>query len=231
MAAFERAVRLGYRYLETDARASADGVLLAFHDHTLDRVTDREGRIDALPYAEIARARIGGREPIPRIEDLLGTWPEVRLNVDVKDMATIPLLARVLDRARAHHRVCVASFSARRLAAARALLGPQVCTSMSPREAIALRLASAAQIPCVTGRLVRGDIPCVQLPPSMGGMPVVTPVLVHAVHELGMQVHVWTVNELPEMRRLLDLGVDGLITDRLEILRDLLADRGQWPPQ
>lgn len=231
MAAFERAVRLGYRYLETDVRASADGVLVAFHDHTLDRVTDREGRVHALPYAEIARARIGGREPIPRIEDLLGTWPEVRLNVDVKEMATVPLLARVLDRARAHHRVCVASFSGRRLAAARGLLGPQVCTSMSPREATALRLASAARVPGAAGLVVPGDIPCVQLPPSVAGLPVVTPALVQAVHELGMQVHVWTVNDRSQMRRLLDIGVDGLITDCLETLRDLLADRGLWSPQ
>src|SRR5436309_11628749 len=84
MAAFEAAVALGYRYLETDVRVTADGVALAFHDATLDRVTNRSGRIADLPWAQVRNARIGGVEPIPLLADLLAAWPEVCVNIDVK---------------------------------------------------------------------------------------------------------------------------------------------------
>lgn len=225
MAAFDRAVRLGYRYLETDVRATVDGELLAFHDDTLDRVTDRTGQVCVLPYDQVARARIGGREPIPRVEDLLGTWPEVRLNIDVKERATIAPLVRVLRRTGAHDRVCVASFSERRLVAVRALLGPRVCTSLGPRAAFALRLASYGG---VLARLARDDVPCAQLPSRIHGIPMVTPALVRTAHAHGIQVHVWTVNDPAEMQRLLSFGVDGLITDELEALRSVLSDHGRW---
>jgi len=117
--AFEHAVRLGYRYLETDLQATADGVLVAFHDRTLDRVTDQQGRISRISHAELSSARIDGTEPIPRLEDLLGAWPDMRFNVDVKDAAAIAPLPEVLRRTNAWDRVCVVSFSATRLRATR----------------------------------------------------------------------------------------------------------------
>src|SRR5256885_10503400 len=115
MAAFERAVGLGYRYLETDVRATRDGTLLAFHDKTLDRVTDHVGAIAQLPYSQVAKARIAGTEPIPLLEVILGTWPEARVNIDVKAENSIGPLSDVLHRTRAWDRVCVTSFSTRRL--------------------------------------------------------------------------------------------------------------------
>lgn len=226
MAAFDRAVRLGYRYLETDVRATADGALLAFHDDTLDRVTDRTGRISTLPYAEVARARIGGREPIPLVEDVLGSWPDVRLNIDVKDLGCIQPLVRTLRRTGAADRVCVASFSDRRLTRVRRLLGPAVCTSFGPWEALTLRLASYGGL---FTRLARNGVPCAQLPVSVAGFPVMTPAFVRTAHELGVDVHAWTVNDAAEMRRLLDIGVDGIMTDRLETLREVLMERDAWP--
>ena len=119
MAAFQHAVELGYRYLETDVHATADGVLLAFHDSTLDRVTDRRGQVARLSWSAVSRARIGGVEPIPLLEDLLGAWPDIRLNVDVKEAARRAPLVRTLQRTGAIDRVCVASFSHRRLRAVR----------------------------------------------------------------------------------------------------------------
>ncbi|MEO9139812.1 MAG: glycerophosphodiester phosphodiesterase family protein, partial [Jatrophihabitans sp.] len=80
MAAFGRAVQLGYGYLETDVRVTADGVALAFHDATLDRVTDRNGRIDRLPWTEVRAARLAGGEQVPLLADVLDTWPDVRVN-------------------------------------------------------------------------------------------------------------------------------------------------------
>src|SRR3712207_6078277 len=84
MPAFEACVELGYRYLETDVRVTSDGVLVAFHDPTLDRVTDQTGRIESLPWREVSTALIGGRHPVVPLEDLLGAWPDVRFNLDIK---------------------------------------------------------------------------------------------------------------------------------------------------
>ncbi len=130
--AFEHAVKLGYAYLETDARATSDGKLVAFHDRTLDRVTDASGPINALPYREVAALRASGTEPIPLIEDLLGAWPDVRFNIDLKDAPGISLLPDVLRRTGAWDRVCVTSFSGNRLRTARGLLDRPVCMATSP---------------------------------------------------------------------------------------------------
>ncbi len=226
MLAFQQAVDLGYRYLETDVHATADGVLLAFHDHTLDRVTDARGRVARLPYRQVAQARIGGREPIPRLEDLLGAWPQVRVNVDVKEQAAVGPLIDAVRRTAALDRICVASFSDARLRTVRAALGPTLCTSLGTRRATALRLASYAG----GRRLVPRDIPCAQLPNRVGHYRVVDRRLMRAAHRVDLAVHVWTVDDPAEMHRLLDLGVDGLMTDRIDILRAVLLDRGCWHP-
>src|SRR5580765_2815301 len=128
MSAFGRAVELGYRYLETDVHATADGVLLAFHDRTLDRVTDGRGRVADLPWREVRQVRIGGVEPIPTLVELIGAWPQVRVNVDVKDASAIAPLIEVIRHTGAIDRVCVASFSEQRLASVRRELGPRLCT-------------------------------------------------------------------------------------------------------
>ncbi|MBB1256998.1 glycerophosphodiester phosphodiesterase, partial [Streptomyces sp. OF3] len=140
--AFERAVGLGYRYLETDVHLTADGVLVAFHDATLDRVTDGSGPIAGLSWAEVARARVGGSEPVPRLADLLRAFPAARWNLDVKAEAALrPLLAE-LDRLDAWDRVCVGSFTEARVARARAWAGPRLATSLGTRGVVGLRLRS-----------------------------------------------------------------------------------------
>src|SRR3712207_1138400 len=142
MPAFEACVAQGYRYLETDVQVTADGVPVAFHDPTLERVTDRSGRIDSLPWAEVSQARIGGREPIVRLEDVLGAWPAVRFNLDIKAAGVLAPLVRLVRRLDVADRICLGSFSDARIAAARRLFGPSVCTSLGPRGVAALRLSS-----------------------------------------------------------------------------------------
>jgi glycerophosphoryl diester phosphodiesterase len=239
MAAFGAAVALGYRYLETDVHATSDGVVVAFHDDVLDRVTDRTGRIADLPWREVSRARVGDGDgggvgssdgggvgssdrAIPRLEDVLGAWPHVRVNIDAKHDRSVASLVEVLRRTQAFDRVCVAAFSDRRLARVRRLTGGQVCTSMSPSEIARVRLAS------LSGRAGPIVAACAQVPVRYGGIRIVDPRFVAAAHGRGVQVHVWTVDDPVEMERLLDLGVDGIMTDRPALLKKVLEQRGQW---
>ncbi len=220
--AFEHAVRLGYTYLETDVHVTADGVLLAFHDDHLDRVTDRTGEIAKLPWSVVREAKVDGREPIPQFEELLSSFPTARVNVDPKhDEAVEPLVA-ALRRCDAVERVCIGAFSDRRLARLRELCGPTLCTSLGPRDIAKLRAASIA------GARLRLPAPCAQVPTTARGIPLVDRRFVDAAHRLGIQVHVWTIDDAAEMTRLLDLGVDGIMTDRPAVLREVLEARGQW---
>lgn len=232
MAAFQRAADLGYRYLETDVHATADGVVVAFHDRTLDRVTDRTGVIGRLPYTEVAKARIGGAEPVPRLEEILGSWPRARVNIDLKDPGVIGPLARTLHRAGAWHRVCITSFSTRRLARMRARLplftDQDVCTALGPRGVMALRAKSYGGPTAKLVRLAATGVACAQVPYGLGPLPFVTEAFIAQAHELGLRVHAWTVNDAAEMGRLLDLGIDGIMTDELVTLRHVMAARGLW---
>jgi glycerophosphoryl diester phosphodiesterase len=227
LAAFQRAVDLGYRYLETDVHATADGVLLAFHDKALDRVTDSAGRVAALRAEEVAQARIGGEERIPLLEDLLGTFPDARFNIDVKHATAIGPFVAAVRRTNAIDRICVGSFSDRRLVAVRSALGSALATSFGPRGVLAVRVASELGL---LRKLVREGVPCLQVPPMFGGIRVITPRFLELAHRLGLHVHAWTIDDPVEINRLLDLGVDGIMSDDLVALRDVLIARGQWNP-
>jgi glycerophosphoryl diester phosphodiesterase len=234
MAAFNAAVELGYRYLETDVHTTADGVVLVFHDDTLDRVTDGRGRIADLTAAEAARARISGREPIPTFDDLVSGLPDIRLNVDVKDWNSVRSLAAAIERHQAHSRVLVTSFSDRRRRAVLKLLSCPVASSAGV-VSVALFTVLGRVLPgpvfrWIMRRVLR-DVQALQVPVRRG-IEVVTPGFVRRAHALGLVVHVWTVNDPAEMRRLLQLGVDGIVTDRADLLRDVLRERGEWagPP-
>ncbi|SDH59288.1 glycerophosphoryl diester phosphodiesterase [Sinosporangium album] len=232
MAAFQRAADLGYTYLETDAHATADGIVLAFHDHTLERVTDSAGRVAELPYREVKRARVGGVDEIPLLEDLLGAWPGTKVNIDVKDAPAIGPLAEVVRRTNAYDRICLTSFSETRLAAARAAMGRPVCSSLGPRGVAALRVASATEgYGRALARLARSGVPCAQVPYGFRGLRVATRSLIRTAHALGMQVHVWTVDRPSTMEYLLDIGADGIMTDNISGLRAVLSARGQWHPR
>ena len=225
MEAFQAAVDLGYRYLETDVHLTADSVVVAFHDSVLDRVTDRTGPIGQARWEEVAAARIAGTGTIPSLDELLDAFPRARLNIDPKsDEVLEPLLDRLRARG-AIDRVCIGSFSDRRLRRARLLAGPGLCTGLGPREVAALRAASIG-LPIASGRSSAGA--CVQVPPAARGVPIVTERFVDEAHRRGLVVHVWTIDDPAEMGRLLDLGVDGIMTDRPEILRDVLRQRGAW---
>jgi glycerophosphoryl diester phosphodiesterase len=219
--AFEHAVALGYDYLETDVHATADGTVVAFHDRKLDRVTDGAGKLARLTEVQVAAARIAGTEPIPLLADLITAWPQVRFNIDIKDEPVIAPLIGVLRATGCWDRVCLTSFSGRRLDAARRLLPRPVCTATTPAGIGAIR--AGLPVSTLSARFAARGVRCAQIPFSMA-----TARFIGHAHAAGLQVHAWTVNDRAVMTRLLDLGVDGIMTDQTEILRDLLAARGQW---
>lgn len=224
--AFRRAVSLGYRYIETDIRATADGVPVVFHDESLQRVTDRVGRIRELPFKEVRKARVGQAERIHSLQQVLDQFPDTRFNIDIKEDNAVGPVLDLLGKSDYLDRVCVASFSWARLRTVRAQFGSAVCTSLAPPEVAALVSRSRLGRLSWASRLVLPDGPtCVQVPRRSSRLRLVTPALVRLAHELGWQVHVWTVDDPADMHGLLDLGIDGIMTDRPSVLRKVLDAR------
>ncbi|TDT36897.1 glycerophosphoryl diester phosphodiesterase [Streptomyces sp. BK208] len=220
---FRRAAEAGYRYIETDVHATRDGKLVAFHDSTLDRVTDGAGRIADLPWEDVRHARVAGKEPVPLFEQLLETFPEVHWNIDVKAEPALRPLLELIARRDAWDRICVGSFSEARVVRAQRLAGPRLATSYGIRGVLGLRLRSWG-VPAAPRR----SAVAAQVPEAQSGIPVVDHRFVRAAHARGLQVHVWTVNDPDRMHRLLDLGVDGIMTDHIDTLRKVMEDRGVW---
>lgn len=259
LAAFEAAAELGFVWLETDVHTTRDGVVVAFHDPTLERVAGTTGAVNDLAWEQLRELRIGGEHGIPTLEELLRALPDARLNIDVKDEASVAALPEVLAREGAADRVRVTSFSESRrrrtLAALSRLTGRRVKTSagtlgtagflavaavapltdrVSPRIAHALWAAHRAAWSRVVAPFDTLQLPerhTLELPLGRRvTVRIVTRQFLDLAHREGLRVQVWTVNEPADMDRLLDLGVDGLITDRADLLRDVLLRRGQWPP-
>ncbi|MGY6021132.1 glycerophosphodiester phosphodiesterase [Streptomyces spinosirectus] len=220
---FRRAVEAGYRYIETDVHTTLDGKLVAFHDVTLDRVTDGAGRIADLPWKTVSQARVAGKEPVPLFEELLETFPEVRWNVDLKAENSLHPFLDLIERTRAWDRICVGSFSEARVVRAQRLAGPRLATSYGTRGVLNLRLRSWG-VPAA----LRASAVAAQVPESQSGIQVVDHRFVRTAHARGLQVHVWTINEPERMHRLLDLGVDGIMTDHIDTLRKVMEERGVW---
>jgi len=217
LAAFQYAVDLGYRYLETDVHVTADGVLVAFHDDDLQRTCGMPGKISELPWSEVSKALVDGKEPIPMLEDLLGAFPDARVNIDCKTNAAVDALIASLRRTNSLPRVCVAAFSDVRLRRLRKAFGDQLCSSLGPVELGMLRFGLLRHPPGLAAQVPVKEV-----------ITVVNKGFVERSHHLGVQVHVWTIDDAPEMERLLDLGVDGIMTDRPAVLRQVLESRGSW---
>jgi glycerophosphoryl diester phosphodiesterase len=218
MPAFNYAVDLGYRYVETDVHVTADGVLVAFHDNDLRRTCGRDGRISDLPWSEVRTAMVGGEAPIPLLEDLLGTWPELRVNIDCKTDAAVPALVSALRRTNSIDRVAIGAFSDARLRRLRRELGTEACTTLGPAGVAELKFGRRRSFAAMAA----------QVPVKQGPLTVVNHAFVRKAHALGLAVHVWTIDDAAEMHRLLDMGVDGLMTDRPVVLKQVFEERGLW---
>lgn len=218
--AFRRSYALGVRFLETDVRRTFDGRLVAFHDARLDRVTGTRGSVRSRTLSELRTTSVLGGGPVLGLEDLLTAFPDACFTVDVKDAAVIAPLAALLSSSGAASRVCVAAARGSWLRRLHSSSGPDLCTALSWR-ALA-RLAS----PRSGGRY--GDAAFAHVPLRLGRLPVFRDDLVARAHDSGIRVIVWTVDDADTMHRLLDNGVDGIITDRPDLLREVLIARGKW---
>jgi glycerophosphoryl diester phosphodiesterase len=227
LAAFGAAVDLGYRYVETDAHGTIDGVAVALHDESLDRTTDGAGLVAELPWSEVSEARIGGVEPVPLLEDLLGGWPGLKVNIDVKHSSSVGPVARAIERTSSWDRVCVTSFDVARRRATLAKLSRPVTTSAGRKEIATFLAGVRLHVPALARRALR-DVDALQVPVAEGAVAVVDIASIDAAHALGKKVHVWTIDDPDEMNRLIDEGVDGLITDRADLLKAVLVERGLW---
>jgi glycerophosphoryl diester phosphodiesterase len=226
--AFAAAVEQGCRYLETDAHVTADGVVVAFHDHRLDRATDRRGAIERLTIAEVEQADAGHHFPgsrsrgvkVPRLEEILTRWPDARLIIDPKTDAAVEPLCALLEQHNAWDRVCLGAFSDRRIKRVRQLSRGRACTSMGPAATATAVIAAAT-----TGRMPRLGAHCLQVPIRERGVRIVTQRFVDAAHRAGLPVQVWTVDDVPTMHYLLDIGTDAIMTNRPRVLNEVLAER------
>jgi len=235
MVAFGGAVEMGYRYLETDLHATRDGALVLIHDDTLERTTDGSGFVWHHTLAELKHfdagyhfSPDGGRTypyrgqgvTVPTLEEVLDTLPDVRVNFEIKQQEP-PVVGAVVDfieRKGVQDRVLVASFRDRVVKEFRSASGGAVATSAAQGEALRFWLASRLRLE----RLLRVRYDALQVPARHGSLTVVDRRFVAAAHRRGLHVHVWTVDEPAEMRRLLALGVDGLMSDRPDLLREVV---------
>jgi glycerophosphoryl diester phosphodiesterase len=226
IAAFRHAVSLGFRYIEIDVHGTLDDELVVFHDDDLRRLTGSSGAIADRTLAEVSQRRIGDGETIPTLDEVFETFPDTRFNIDIKNAGAITPLVKTIDRHRAHDRVCVASFSNERLREFRRVMGRRVPTSVSP-----IGVVWNGYIPLLP-RLLNSPGTALQIPltHAVGSrqLPVLTPRLLRHAHLAGKVVHIWTIDDPAEMHRLLDMGVDGIMSDRTDLLKQVFTERGIW---
>ncbi len=225
--AFRSALELGFRYVETDINSTADGVAVVFHDAKLDRTTDQDGVIAALPWSQVRAARIGGTEPIVTLPEFFAALPTAKFNIDVKDAGSVAPLVAAIERYGLHDRVCVASFSERRRRKVLAGLSRPVASS-SGRGLLAAYFLLEAWLPKAFLRPLMRTVDVLQVPRSYRGMKLVTAAKVRRAHRLGLKVHVWTIDDPVQMHELYELGVDGIMTDRADLLAEVMRQRGYW---
>lgn len=230
--AFQGAVDLGYRYIETDAHVTRDGVIVLFHDDSLERVTYGTGLVKDWQWHDLQkldaayhfnpeagfpfRAKGIG---IPSLEEAVTTFPDVLFNIELKQPGMEQVMADFIRRRGVEERVLIASFYDRRVHRFRKRMGDSVATSAGRLEAAGSWIFSRFK------KSLKISAHALQVPPRKGSVTLVDEKMVQAAHAVGMQVHVWTINDPAEMQQLLDLGVDGIITDRPDLLNDVIVKK------
>ena len=214
--AFQYALDIGCEYIETDVQLSKDGIPYIFHDDDLVRIMEVDKKFSDLESSEIKALKIFEHYSIPTLQECLQKFPNMKFNIDLKTDAVKHAALHIIKEENAMHRICIASFSDERIAYARKY-APELCFSMGPREILNLKLKTWG----LSSKISHGN--CVQVPIYQYGLKIVTKRFVKKIHALGLKIHVWTINDASTMQRLIDIGVDGIITDKPKLLKGLLS--------
>ncbi len=223
MSAFSAAIDLGVRYLETDVQTTKDGRVVAFHDRKLRRLTGHPGRVADLEWSQLKQLRVRGQEPIAELAEVLASWPHLGVNIDVKQWAAVRPLARLLTIQPSLYRFCVGSFQDQRTAAVAELVGPGLGTACGPRTAAAWFLAGTGPWPTRRIRRLPPSAVAMQVPARILGRKTVTRDSLALAQEHSLAVHCWTINDPQQMSALVQLGVNGLVTDRSDLALTVLS--------
>ena len=217
--AFKHASDMGFVFMETDIQGTKDGEVVVFHDHDLSRMAGINKKIEDLTFKEVKQIELIGGGRIPSLDELLSSFPQLRFNIDFKTENSIESGVNIILNHNALNRVCLASFSTSRLNKIRKLAGPNCCSSMGQLEIVYLLFKSRhLPFPKVEGH-------CAQVPPSQWAIPIVTKKFVDYAHKENKFVHVWTIDKKSEMEGLIELGVDGLMTDKPTTLMEVIRER------
>ena len=219
--AFNKSINLGYNHIETDVRHTKDNKLVIFHDVDLKRLCKLDIKINNLEYRDLKNIKIFKKHSIPLLQDALTSWPNINFNIEPKSLESAYLLRETLKSLKNIDRICIGSFSSYKMNIFRNTFKKSLCTSMTERETILFFINRL--IP-----LFRNDIPCLQIPMYHLGIRIVTRDFVKYVHELGKKIHVWTINDEVQMMELIDIEVDGIMTDRPKILKKILKSKSLW---
>ena len=220
--AFKSAVDIGYKYLETDVHLTKDGFLIAFHDDTLDRVTDKSGLIRDLTLSEIKKAKIAGTDDIPLLSELLNSFTDCFFNIDCKVDETVQPLINLINNKDFINRVCIGSFSQKRINFIRKSLGKEVKTSMGPAEVILSKFLSYTSL----GYNFKSSY--TSIPIRRYGINLLDERNINYLKSNNQKVIAWTINDEDQMKMLINIGIDGIMTDNLTLLKKVLIEESLW---
>lgn len=220
--AFKSAVDIGYKYLETDVHLTKDGFLIAFHDDTLDRVTDKSGLIRDLTLSEIKKAKIAGTDEIPLLSELLNSFTDCFFNIDCKVDETVQPLINLINNKDFINRVCIGSFSQKRINFIRKSLGKEVKTSMGPAEVILSKFLSYTSL----GYNFKSSY--TSIPIRRYGINLLDERNINYLKSNNQKVIAWTINDEDQMKMLINIGIDGIMTDNLTLLKKVLIEENLW---
>jgi glycerophosphoryl diester phosphodiesterase len=219
MLAFLKALALGATYLETDVRSTKDGVAIICHDPDLKRIAGREDKVDEMTLEELQQIDLGAGQTFCTLAELLEAFPETRFNIDIKSLDAARPAAAAIRKAQATKRVLITSFNEKRRRTAVRLM-PGVASAAPPHSILLAVIGVHLRFAALVKFAVR-NVDVIQAPVSATGIRIASRRFIAKMHALGLEVHIFTINDAPTMKHLLDIGVDGLFTDRVDVAMDV----------
>lgn len=218
--AISRAIQAGATHVESDTHCTSDGIAVLFHDDDLARVAGIPRAISSLSLQQLSQITLQHGSKIPTLSEVFDRFPNLYLNLDIKSERAIAPTVRAIEDHSAHDRVLVSSFSESRRKKALSLLTRPVATSASA-SMVFVAWASHTLAFGFGFRALTRNIDAFQIPMNRGVIRFDTESFVRRAHETANEVHYWTINDPAQMSKLLRLGADGIVTDRVDLLSNL----------